>query len=239
MPRLLLPLLALVLTPVVAAAAEPATPSAIQLVDRVVALVDEEPILLSDLERVIGLGLMVRQPGESDEALRRRTLDRLIELTLRQNELGRFGFQQVPVEEIDLQFDAIRERFESEAAFQAELDRLGLDAQGVRQMLARQLATLSFVEERLGPRVFVGIEEIRRYYEETLVPDLAKLGQAAPPIEEVRESIRALLREKKLDQEIVRWTAELRRAADIVDLLDAQEQTLPPVVDSWSAPPEP
>jgi len=102
-----------------------------------------------------------------------------------------------------------------------------------------QLATLAFVEERLGPRVFVGIEEIRRYYEETLVPDLAELGQPAPPIEEVRESIRALLREKKLDQEIVRWTAELRRAADIVDLLDAPEEALPPVVDSWREPPEP
>jgi len=235
MPRPFALLVALVLLPVSVGGAEPD----IRPVDRVVALVDEEPILLSDLERVIGLGLMVHQAEESDEALRRRTLDRLIELTLRQNELGRFGFQQVPVEEVDLQFDAVRERFESEAVFQAELDRLGLDAQGVRQLLARQLATLAFVEERLGPRVFVGIEEIRRYYEETLVPDLAKLGQPAPPIEEVRESIRALLREKKLDEEIVRWTAELRRAADIVDLLDAPEEALPPVVDSWSELPKP
>jgi hypothetical protein len=208
-------------------------------VDRVVALVDEEPILLSDLERVIGLGLVVRQPGESDDSLRRRTLDRLIELALRQAELGRFGFQQLPVEEVDLQFDAVRGRFESDQAFQAELDRLGLDEQGVRQLIARQLSTLSFVEERLGPRIFVGIEEIRRYYEETLVPELAAAGQPAPPIEEVRESIRAVLREQKLDEEIVRWTDELRRAADIVDLLDAPDRALPPVVDSWDAPAEP
>jgi len=235
MPRHLSLLLALALVPATLVAAE----AEIRRVDRVVALVDEQPILLSDLERVIGLGLMVRQPGESDDSLRRRTLDRLIELTLRQNELGRFGFQQVPVEEVDLQFDALRAGFESEEAFRAELDRLGLDEQGVRQLLARQLATLAFVEERLGPRVFVGIEEIRRYYEETLVPDLAKIGQPAPPIEEVRESIRALLREKKLDEEIVRWTADLRRAADIVDLLDEPPEALPPVVDSWSEVPEP
>ena len=228
-------LLALALVPATLVAAD----AEIRRVDRVVALVDEQPILLSDLERVIGLGLVVRQADESDDSLRRRTLDRLIELTLRQNELGRFGFQQVPVEEVDLQFDAVRASFESEAAFLAELGRLGLDEQGVRQLLARQLATLAFVEERLGPRVFVGIEEIRRYYEETLVPDLAKIGQPAPPIEEVRESIRALLREKKLDEEIDRWTAELRRAADIVDLLDEPPEALPPVVDSWREVPKP
>lgn len=227
--------LALALVPATLVAAD----AEIRRVDRVVALVDEQPILLSDLERVIGLGLVVRQADESDDSLRRRTLDRLIELTLRQNELGRFGFQQVPVEEVDLQFDAVRASFESEAAFLAELGRLGLDEQGVRQLLARQLATLAFVEERLGPRVFVGIEEIRRYYEETLVPDLAKIGQPAPPIEEVRESIRALLREKKLDEEIDRWTAELRRAADIVDLLDEPPEALPPVVDSWREVPKP
>lgn len=235
MPRplpILLPLL-LLAAPLAAAEAD------IRIVDRVVALVDEEPILLSDLERVIGLGLIARHPGESDESLRRRTLDRLIELRLRQNELGRFGFQQVPVEEVDLQFDAVRERFDSDEAFQAELERLGIDEQGVRQLLARQLATLSFVEERLGSRVFVSIEEIRRYYDETLVPELAKSGQPPPPIEEVRESIRAVLREQKLDREIERWTDELRRAADIVDLLDSPPRELPPVVDSWSASPAP
>ncbi len=235
MLRLLALFLALALVPVSVDAAE----RDLVLVDRVVALVDEEPILLSDLERVIGLGLVVRQPEESDDSLRRRTLDRLIELALRQNELGRFGFEQLPVEEIDLQFDAVRGRFESAQAFQAELERLGLDDQGVRQLIARQLATLSFVEERLGPRVFVGIDEIRRYYEETLVPELAVAGRPAPPIEEVRESIRAVLREQKLDEEIVRWTAELRRAADIVDLLDAPDRALPPIVDSWSEPSEP
>ncbi len=235
MPRLLPILLPLLLAPASLVSGQSAAP-ALTPVDRVVALVDEEPILASDLERVIALGLVARRPGESDLAVERRALDQLIELALRQAELGRFGYQLVPVDEVDRQLEAIRARFATSEAFAAELERLGLDEQGVRQLLARQLATLAFVEERLGPRVFVGLDDIRRHYEEALVPELAARGLEAPPIEEVRESIRALLREQRLDEEIARWTAELRRQADIVDLLDAGEASLPPVVDAWSEP---
>ena len=39
-----------------------------QLVDRVVAVVDEDPILLSEVERVIGLGLHETVAGESASA---------------------------------------------------------------------------------------------------------------------------------------------------------------------------
>lgn len=215
-----------------AAAAEAAT-----LVDRVVAVVDEDPILASDLERAIRLGLIERESGESDAALARRALDRLIADRLRQHEVGRFGYEEVPVEEVDAQVARLAERFASREEFAAELARLGLDEGALRQLLARQLAALAFVEERLGPRVFVGVDEIRRYYDERLVPELAAAGQAAPPLDEVRESIRAVLREKRLNEEIERWTEDLRREADVVDLLDAPARPLPPVVQSWGETP--
>ncbi len=99
----------------------------------------------------------------------------------------------------------------------------------MRQILARQLSVLAYVEQRLGPRVFVGIEEIRKYYDEVLVPKLEAAGEPVPPIDEIRESIRAVLREERLDSEIDRWTAELRRQADVIDLLDAGGESLPPV----------
>jgi len=98
--------------------------------------------------------------------------------------------------------------------------------------VARQLSVLAYVEQRLGPRVFVGVEEIRRYYDEELVPELARDGQPPPPIDQVREQIRALLRERRLNEEIDRWTEELRAAADVVDLLDAPARPLPPEVGS-------
>lgn len=218
----------------------PATPAAGALVDRIVAIVDEEPILLSDLERAIRLGLIARREGESDADLRRRALDEWIERRLRLNEISRFGFEAAPFEEVERQVEQLRARFASEAAWQEELASLGLGEAEVRQLLARQLAVLSYLEQRLGPRAFVGYDEIQRYYDEELVPRLGALGEPVPPIDEVREAIRALLREQKLDREIEQWTDGLRREADVVDLLDAPERPLPPqalVLEAPASPP--
>jgi hypothetical protein len=201
--------------------------------------VDEEPILLSDLRRAIGLGMVARREGESEAQLLRRTLDEWIERRLRLNEISRFGFESAPLEEVEQQIERLRARFPDEAAWQAELAELGLGEAEVRQLLAHQLAVLSYLEQRLGPRAFVSIDEIRRYYDEKLVPQLTALGDPVPPIDEVREGIRALLREQKLDGEIARWTAELRREADVVDLLEVPEKPLPPSILVLEAPASP
>jgi hypothetical protein len=200
-----------------------------RLVDRVVAVVDEDPILLSEVERAVGLGLHGRRDGESDAAAHRRALDGLIEQRIRLHEISRFGAEPAPLDQVERQLAALRARFPDEAAWRAELARLAMTEAEVRHLLARQLSILAYVEERLGPRVFVGLEEIRRHYDGELVPELVRRGAPVPPIEDVREQIRAVLREQALDREIALWTDELRRAADVVDLLDAEERPLPPI----------
>src|SRR5437868_2086784 len=64
------------------------------LKDRVLAVVDEDPILQSDLDRVISLGLKQRNPNEEEPAFRRRVLNDLIADRLRFHEIDRFGFEQ-------------------------------------------------------------------------------------------------------------------------------------------------
>jgi len=202
------------------------------LVDRILAVVDEDPILDSDLDQAIGIGLMAPEEGESEIDYRRRVLDVLIDQKLRFHEIDLFGFSEIPVAEVDRQFDEIREQFDSDEAFAARLDEVGLDEQGMRQILARQLMVLIYVEERLGARVFVGLEEIQQYYNEVLVPELEESGQPVPPQQKVREEIRAVLREIRLNEEIDRWTEDLRQEADVVDYFDSPREELPPLVIS-------
>ena len=212
----------------------PPSAAAIQLVDRVVAVVDEDPILGSDIERILRLGLLTAPAGESLDDRRRRALDLLVEQRLRLHEIDRFRFEGAPLASLDAQVEETRARFASEEAFRAELERLGLDESALRQLLARQLSVLAYVEERLGPRVFVTVDEIARYYNEELVPELQRKGAKAadlPTLESVRESIRAVLRERRLNDEIDRWTADLRSKADVVDYLEQERRELPPVVD--------
>jgi len=232
-PARLAPLVAgcalLALSPLAAApAAKPA--AAPNLKDRIVAVVDEDPILASDIERDVGLGLVPRNPGESDTAYRRRILGQLIEQRLRFHEIDRFGLVQVPVDQVEKNLAEIRSRFPDAAAYQRRLRELGLSENGLKQLVTRQLMVLAYVDERLGARVFVSLDDIKAYYRDVMTPQLAKAHQPVPPLDDVREQIRGVLREERLNEEIDRWTEDLRNKASIANYFDQGGKPLPPVV---------
>ena len=199
----------------------------VESVDRILAVVDEDPILASDVEQVVGLGLVPPTPDEDPVALRRRVLDMLIEQELRFHEIDQFGFVEVPMNEVESQLAAIRADQGGPRVFATRLEELGLDEQSLRQILARQIMVLIYVEERLGARVFVDLEDIRAYYDDELVPALRSSRSEIPPLSEVREQIRQVLKEQRLNEEILRWTDELRLEADVVDYFDSAHEGLP------------
>jgi hypothetical protein len=243
--RKILPLLSILLLAVPAAAQRPNPPKPgtpipppippdppgdPKLRDRVLAVVDEDPILQSDLDRVIALGLAQSRSGEDPTAFRRRTLDDLIAERLRFHEMDRFGFEQVPVEDVDAHVAEIRARFKDDAAFQKALRDQKMTVKDLRQVVARQLMVLAYVDEQLGPRVFVSLDDISNYYRTVLAPDLQKRGQTVLPLDDVRDQIRTLLREQRLNDAIGKWTEDLRRKADVQVFFDQPAGKLPPVV---------
>jgi peptidyl-prolyl cis-trans isomerase SurA len=220
----------------VPALAQPAAPGKNVLKDRVLAVVDEDPVLASDVGRVVKLGLMKPDAGEAEPAFRRRVLNSLVEELLRFHEIDRFGFEQVPVEEIEANVAKIRARFPDEAAFKKALQEVGLDLKGLRQLVARQLLVLTYVDERLGARVFVSLDDISKYYKNVLTPEMQKRGQPVPLLDEVREEIREVLKQQRMNQELEKWTEELRAKADIVTYPDeAGNKPLPPVAKKIEA----
>lgn len=214
----------------------PAQPSEV-LVDRIVAVVDDVPILASDVRRLIELGLARPRDGEDRRPFERRVLDDLIDQRLRLAEVDRFGTSRVSDEEIERQLATLRARFGGQEGLDARLAELGLDARGLRHLVTQQLRVLRYVDERLGPRVFVDLDDIRAYYDGELVPELESRGIPLPALDEVREQIRALLRERRLNEEIDAWTQELRLAADVIDAFDRTDEALPPLVERYEATP--
>jgi len=200
--------------------------------DRILAVVDDDPILASEVDQILSFGIIQAESEEDARAVRRRALDFLIEERLRFHEVDRFGFAEVPVEVVDEEFGKLEQRLGGAEELAAAIEELGLDEQGVRQVLARQVMVWVYVEERLGARIFVGLDDIREYYDESLVPQLVERGDSVPPVEEVREAIRTLLREQRMNEELERWTMELLQQADIEDYFDSDFDSLPPLVDT-------
>lgn len=216
-----------------------AAPPGVTPVDRVLAVVDEDPILASDVERQIGLDLVLGCEKATGRELRRCVLDRLVDQRLLYHEVDRYGAGQVQVGAIEDQVAEIRQRYPDPAAFEKALASVGLDENGLRQLVARQLAILAYVDERLGPRVFVGLDDIRSYYQGTLTPQLQGKGQPVPPIEQVREDIRRVIKEQRLNEEMKRWLDELRSQADVIDYFDTEHDQLPPPIPASPKSPKP
>ena len=200
----------------------------VERIERIVAIVDEDPILLSELDQMIALGLTTREEGETDTGLRRRVLDTLIANRLRFHEINRFGFSELPIDLVDDELAVLQERFGTEAEVVEKLEGLGLGIEGLRQLLAQRLMTLIYVEERLGPRIFVELSDIQSYFDDVLKPEMERTGQSVPALQDVREQIRAVLRESRLNEQIEIWTQELRAGADVVDYFDSDQKELPP-----------
>ena len=210
----------------------PALTRSDELLDRVVAIVDDDPILASEIDQLIALDLVDRQEGEDDEDYKRRVLDLLIEQKLRFHEVDRFGFAEVPVEAVEDALKDIERDAGGKEALERRLEESDLDRQILRQIVARQVMVLIYIEERLGARVFVGLEDIQQYYDDVLVPDLTQRGQTVPALQDVREAIRSVLREQRMNEELEKWTVELRSRADIEDFLDSHSAELPPLLSA-------
>lgn len=196
-----------------------------EMVDRVVAIVDDDPILLSELRRALALGLSAGQDG-SRPLSEREALERLIDQRLRIHAVVASGVIEISRDRVATELERTLARFENP---EQRLTELGLDREQLASVVRRQLELATYVDERLGARVFVSLEEIRAHFEQSLVPELEARGAPVPKLAEVRESIRTLLRERALDAEVAKWTEQLRAEADVIDLLDAPPREDPPL----------
>ncbi len=184
MPSRLLALLAsLLLAPLPCAAA--------QLLERVLAVVDETPVLLSET-----IALQHLKQLDRESALRA-----LVDQTLMLREASRLKEASVSPEE-------------ARRAVQALVARLGpgsgVDEDVLARIARRETAILKYVETRFRPQLRIGDDELLAAYKERY-DGLA----AAPSFEAVLPELSARLLSRAIDLRIEAWVVELRAQARI------------------------
>lgn len=219
-------LLLVVLTP---AAANAQGISQGQLIDRIVAIVDGEVITLGQLRRAVALVASdfgahlaaCREPGNATgaaeaDAIEQRALDCMIDGLLMFQHVRRFPQFGVRREDVDVEYARVVGTFPSRQAFDEELRRRGLSPGEVHYDLERQLLVDNYIRLRYRDVVDVRSDELRRYYDEVLAPEMERQGAELPPLESVQEEIRLILREAEVNRRVEDWIADLRRRADLV-----------------------
>lgn len=183
-------------------------------IDRVAATVDRQVLTVSEVTQMVELRFFLPKAADADSQ-RRDVLEGLIAQALRFRDVERFGAQDIPRDSIEARLQEIQKRFQSDADFNTALARTELTLDEVRALIKRQLQVEAYIQERFAPLIFVSSEEIENYYRGPWSQQRRERGLTIPDLSEVREEIRALLRASRLQEEIEKWTAQLRARANV------------------------
>ena len=190
-------------------------PASATTVDRVAAVIDRQVIAVSEVSQMVETRLFARSAGQSDDDYRHAVLENLIAQALRYRDVERFGAQDIPKDSIESRLQEIQKRFASPAELTAALQRAELTLDEFRALVKRQLQVEAYIQERFAPLVFIPNEDIDAYYRGTWSQQRRTRGLSIPPLNDVREEIRSLLRSDRLQQEVETWTTQLRTRANV------------------------
>jgi len=162
-----------------------------EVVERIQAVVDGRPLMLSEvrlIEKLQGLD-------------RAGALEALIDEQLMLREASRMAESAVTADDEQRGYESLRARIPAASSF-PEAD--------LRRLVRRQTAILKYVEFRFRPQVQIADAAVREAFEKQFA------GQEAPPaFETVAPDIRRQLVDRVIDEKIEAWVKELRQSAEI------------------------
>ncbi len=165
------------LAPVAVAGAGAAPPQSAHVVDRIVAHIEDDIILLSQVRELGAFQLLIEGHAESDDKL----LEELIEQWMVETEATTSHFPQPAQSEVERELARLMGQFSTPEKYAARLNELGLSATQVRQLLSRQIYDERYVDYKFRPSAQVETTDIDAYYKKELLPELAKKPARAGP----------------------------------------------------------
>lgn len=179
-----------------------------ELIDRVVASVNNEVITLSELRQAVAFNAALGAKGYGRQ-LELETREGLINGRLLLQEAYRLKFAEVSEQDIAAEAGRLRQRLGSDDAYREFLDRTGLTEERLERMLGDRLLIERFVEKKIGLFARVSRDEAQSYFQDH--PNEFKDMRFA----QVQKSITALLSAQKVSQQLDQYVAGLRDRAVI------------------------
>jgi hypothetical protein len=183
-----------------------------EIIDRMLAVVAGDLIMMSDVAAAVEFGLVPQTTGPD---VTRVVLSQLIDRSLMLAEVDRYAPPEPAAEAVDRELAAVRGRFASDEAFREALARFGVDESHLRQTLRANLRLRAYVEQR-----FSGVppsdEDIAGYYRTHL--DRFTIGGQPRPLDDVRQDVIQSLALDRRQAMVDAWLDGLRRRATITDV---------------------
>jgi peptidyl-prolyl cis-trans isomerase SurA len=174
--------------------------------DRIVARVENDIILQSDVEELKAYQELVDGKSESESAI----LDRLIDQWIVRSEAELSRFPEPKGTEVEVATSRVVQSSGSAQEYEARRKQVGLSDSEVRTLVAAQLYLSSYLDSRFRPSVQIDEKAIADFYQTAVVPRAKARGQEAPTLEASREIIREALIQSDINEQADRWLKESR-----------------------------
>ena len=172
------------------------------IIDRIVAVVGPDVIMLSDVRAVTTLGLM--PDAADDEAVIAQLIDRALILA----EVNRFIVPEPGIDLITSDIADVRRRFPTLEALAAALATVGLTEAGLARVVRDNRRIDSYLSQRFGSTVQPTEAELAQFYRERA--SRYSVGAALQSFDQVREQVRRDLQEERRQALIADWVSRLR-----------------------------
>ena len=220
-------LLALVLMPacILASYSTAIAGPAPDVIDRIVATVNGQVILQSDLDEALCYQALLsgRPLAALSDDERHAVLNRLIDQELLREQMKSADFRHATDEEVAARVADARKQYPqaaSDDSWHSLLAGYHVTEKDLFAHVRQQIDVMRLVDARLRPAVQIDSKSIEAYYQDQFVPRLKQSGATQIPLEDVSTRIRELLTQEKVSEMLVSWLQTLRSEGDIKNARD-------------------
>lgn len=192
-------------SPVAAQGSAPA-PRPSETVDRIVARVEGDIILLSEARELAAYQQLVDGHSKSQEEL----IGALIEQWVVRSEAQESRFPLPPAEDVDAESSHIESSFPSAQAYHERMAAVGLTPQALRRIVEQQLYLERYLDYKFRPAIQIDDDALTKYYQDELSAALRARGQTPPPLDDVRDRIREVLMQRGINERANSWFEETK-----------------------------
>jgi hypothetical protein len=188
------------------------TLSSQEVIDRMLAVVAGDLIMMSDVTAALELGLVPVTAGSDTTRL---VLSQLIDRSLMLAEVERYAPPEPGADRVDLEVERTRGRFSTLDAYRAALQRYGIDEARLRATLRATLRLRAYLEQRFAA-LAPSDADLTAYY--AIHADRFARDGLAVSLADVRHDVVQALTIDRRQAMVDGWIADLRRRATVVDL---------------------
>jgi len=187
-----------------------------EVIDRIVARVDTDIILLSDIRALARYQVFVDGRAEPDSEI----LDRLIDQWIVRNEAKAALFPQPSDEDVQRSLERLKRSFSSPEEYEERKKLSGLTDEDVNRMLRAQQYLSNYLDSRFRASIQIDEKDIDEFYKTRIVPRAESRGQTPPTLDAARGFIQEALVQRAINAQSERWLKEARARLRVENMLN-------------------